>query len=175
MKKLVVMLAAAAMAVAAHAASVDWNVNMTLMDANFENVAGTVTFFMSDDLKTPLANSPLTITDGEVNGVVTGEDGKSWTARVTISNFDGESQSYYYDYVFDMDTANHPGSPDAATYLSALSGTVYTALTLDGALDLFSSPASQGFTAAGGGVPEPSSGLLILIGMAGLALRRKQK
>ncbi len=175
MKKLIVVLAAVAMAAGVRAASVDWTINMSLMDANFENVAGTVTFFMTEDMKTPLANSPFTITDGEVTGTVTGEDQKSWTARVTISNFDGESKSYYYDYVFDMDSVTHAGSPDAATYLATLNANTISALTLDGALDLYSSPTSQGFTAAGGSIPEPSSGLLILIGMAGLALRRKQK
>jgi len=41
-----------------------------------------------------------------------------------------------------------------------------------GALDLYASPASQGFTPAA--VPEPTSGLLILLGMAGLALKRKR-
>ncbi len=175
MKKFVVILAAAAMAVAAHAATVDWNINMSLMDANFENVAGTVSFFLTENMDKALANSPFTIDNGEVTGTVTGEDQKSWTARITISNFDGESQSYYYDYTFDMDTVNHTGSPDAATYLAALNANTISALTLDGGLDLYASPTSQGFTAAGGDSPEPTSAMLLLVGGAMLALRRKQK
>lgn len=177
MKKLVVTFAAVATAVAMQAATVDWNASISLMDANFTEVEGTVTFFLTSDLTTPLATSPLTISGGVAEGTVTGEDGANWTARVTISNFDGESQSYYYDYAFDMDSVNHPGSPDAASYLAALGGEVGTALTLDGALDLFSSPASQGFSPAGGGgdIPEPTSAMLLLVGGAMLALRRKQK
>jgi len=66
-----------------------------------------------------------------------------------------------------MDTVTHEGSPDAATYLTSLSGAVSTAF--DG-IDLMVSPASQGYTA----VPEPTSGLLLILGMAGLALKRKR-
>jgi len=171
MKKLMIALAAVVSAVAVQAASVNWNASVSLMDVNFEEIQGTLAFYLTSDMSTPLANSPLNIVGGVAEGTVTGEDQTSWTARITISNFDGESKSYYYDYVFTMDTVNHAGYADADTYLAGLTGEVGTALTLDGALDLYASPTSQGFTAA---VPEPTSGLLILLGMAGLALKRKR-
>ena len=170
MKKLMIALAAIASAVAVQAASVSWDASVSLVDISFEPVEGTLTFFMTSDMSTALPSSPLTIVGGVAEGTVTGTDQASWTARITISNFDGESQSYYYDYVFTMDTVSHTGYADKDTYLAGLAGEVGTALTLDGNLDLYASPTSQGFTA----VPEPTSGLLILLGMAGLALKRKR-
>lgn len=170
MKKLMIALAAVATAMFAQAASVSWSVDLGLQDANFTDVEGTVAFYLSSDLNSPLASSPFDIqAGGIVSGTVTGTDQTSWTARITISNFD-EGGQFYFDYVFDMDSVTHAGSPDAATYLAGLAAEVGNAFLLDGGLDLTASAASQGFTA----VPEPTSGLLILLGMAGLALKRKR-
>lgn len=171
MKKFVVALAAVATAMAVQAASVSWGVDMTLQDANFTDVEGTVAFYLTSDLSSPLASSPFDIqAGGIVSGTVTGTDQTSWTARITINNFD-EGGQFYFDYVFNMDTVTHAGSPDANTYLAALGAEVTGAFLKNYTLDLTASAASQGFTAA---VPEPTSGLLILLGMAGLALKRKR-
>ncbi len=170
MKKLMIAFAAVATAMVVQAASVSWGVDMTLQDANFTDVEGTVAFYLTSDLSSPLASSPFDIqAGGVVSGTVTGEDQKSWTARITITNFD-EGGSFYTDYVFDMDTVSHTGYADANTYLVGLGAEVTSAFLKDYTLDLTASAASQGFTA----VPEPTSGLLILLGMAGLALKRKR-
>ena len=171
MKKLMIALAAVATAMFAQAASVSWSVDLGLQDANFTDVEGTVAFYLTSDLSSPLASSPFDIqAGGSVSGTVTGEDQKSWTARITITNFD-EGGSFYTDYVFDMDTMAHPNYADANTYLVGLGAEVTSAFLKDYSLDLTASAASQGFTAA---VPEPTSGLLILLGMAELALKRKR-
>ena len=170
MKKLMIALAAVATAIVVQAASVDWSVDFGLQDANFTDVEGTVAFYLTSDLSSPLANSPFDIqAGGVVSGTVTGTDQTSWTARITITNFD-EGGSFYTDYVFDMDTVAHTGYADANTYLVGLGAEVTSAFLKDYSLDLTASAASQGFTA----VPEPTSGLLILLGMAGLALKRKR-
>ena len=155
----------------AQAATVDWGANGTVYDwNNFMAPEGTITFFEASDLNTPLANSPFTLdADGAFDGTVTGTDETGWVARLTVNNFDGGG-SYYKDYAFTMDTVTHAGSPDAATYLTALSGEVATAF--DG-IDLMASPASQGFSPATP-APEPTSGLLLLLGVAGLALKRRK-
>ena len=170
MKKLMIAFAAVVSAAVVQAASVTWTVNTTFQDINFENVEGTVAFYLASNLSSPLASSPFTITDGNVIGSVTGEDQANWVARITISNFDGDSKSYTMDYNFMMDTVTHSGYADADTYLSGLTGVVTDALLANSSLDLYASATSQGYTA----VPEPTSGLLILLGMAGLALKRKR-
>ena len=172
MKKLAIAAVAVAFAAAIQAATVDWGVNLVLQDANFEDVQGTVTFFLTSDLDTPLANSPLTLSGGAVDGVVTGDDQTSWTARVTISNFDGQTASYYIDYVFDMDTVTHAGYADADTYLSGLSNSVNGGLLNDYTLDLYSDPASQGFTKVQN-VPEPTTVALLALGLAAVGRKRK--
>ena len=171
MKKLMVMLAAVALAACSQAATVEWGVSGTVFDwNNFAAPEGSITFYHASDTSTPLSGSPLVFdADGAFAGTVTGTDQTDWIARITINNFDGGG-SYYKDYLFTMDTVTHAGSPDAATYLSALGSQIGDEFSAT--IDLMASPASQGFTAAG--VPEPTSGLLLLLGVAGLALKRKR-
>ena len=167
MKKLMIALAAVVSAVAVQAASVDWNTSGTVFDyTNFMAPEGTIAFYEASNMSTALSTFTLDA-DGGWDGTVTGTDQTDWVARLTVNNFDGGG-SYYKDYAFTMDSITHAGSPDAATYLATLSGTI--ASDFGDTLDLMSSPASQGYTA----VPEPTSGLLLLIGVAGLALKRKR-
>ena len=169
MKKLMIALAAVVAAMAVQAASVDWTVTGGVYDwNNFAAPEGTLTFYLVSDTSTPLANSPFTLdADGGFTGTVTGTDQTDWVARLTVNNFDGGG-SYFKDYVFTMDSITHAGSPDAATYLTALNGEIGSFFS--DTLDLMATPASQGYTA----VPEPTSGLLLILGMAGLALKRKR-
>ena len=169
MKKLM-MAAAIVCAVAfAQAASVDWTASGGVYDwNNFMAPEGTIAFYLASDTSTPLASSPFTLdADGAFTGTVTGTDQADWVARLTINNFDGGG-SYYRDYAFHMDSITHEGYADAATYLSGLSSAIGDSFSAD--LDLMATPASQGYTA----VPEPTSGLLLILGMAGLALKRKR-
>jgi len=167
MKKLMIALAAVVSAIAVQAASVDWNTSGTVFDwNNFMAPEGTIAFYEASNMATALSTLTLD-SDGGWDATVTGTDQTDWVARLTINNFDGGG-SYYKDFAFTMDTVNHAGSPDAATYLADLSASVSTAF--DG-IDLMATPASQGYTSA---VPEPTSGLLLILGMAGLALKRKR-
>ena len=168
MKKLITALVAIVSAVAVQAASVSWNTTGGVYDwNNFMAPEGTIAFYEAANMSTPLATLTLD-SDGAYAGTVTGTDKTDWIARLTINNFDGGG-SYYKDYVFHMDSITHDGYADAATYLTALSGDVGS--FFGDTLNLMASPASQGYTAA---VPEPTSGLLLILGMAGLALKRKR-
>ena len=169
MKKLMMGVSIACVAAFAQAATVEWGASGIVYDwNNFAAPEGTMTFYLASDLSTPLAMSPLALdADGAFAGNVTGTDQANWVARLTVNNFDGGG-SYYKDYAFYMDSVTHDGYADAATYLSALSSSIGDSFSAS--LDLMSSPASQGYTAA----PEPTSGLLLILGMAGLALKRKR-
>ena len=167
MQKLMMAAAIVCAAAFAQAASVDWGASGTVYDwNNFAAPEGTIAFFEAANMSTPLATLILD-GDGAFSGTVTGTDQADWVARVTINNFDGGG-SYYRDYAFYMDSITHSGAPDAAAYLSGLGSTIGDSFSAD--LDLMATPASLGYTA----VPEPTSGLLLLIGMAGLALKRKR-
>ena len=170
MKKLMIALAVVVSAVAVQAATVDWGASGTVFDwNNFVAPDGNIAFYLASDMSTPLASSPFAFDpdSGAFAGTVTGTDQADWVARVTINNFDGGG-SYYKDYAFFMDSVTHAGAPDAAAYLSGLGSTIGDLFSAD--LDLMASPASQGYAP----VPEPTSGLLLLIGVAGLALKRKR-
>ena len=148
-----------------HAATANWSVNMDFQDANYENIEGV---FSVLDVATG-NQYDFTLVDGHAGGVATiTEDGLVKTI-LTISNFDGQSGSFANESSFTF-VNPYPGMADLEGSLSAYADDSIVALTNGGTLDLYADPASQGYTP----VPEPTSGLLLLLGMAGLALKRKR-
>jgi hypothetical protein len=83
-------------------------------------------------------------------------------------------------YVVVFDAANNMFISDSVTKgIDEMSGTVYSFYEAQtGDIWANNGDASNGYQGAGwysaAAVPEPTSGLLLLLGMAGLALRRKQ-
>ena len=163
MKKLLVAAAMVCAAAFVHAATVNWNVNMGFQDANFENVEGVLTVLDVDT-----GNSyDFTLQDGVASGIATVSEGGEVQTKLLITNFDVGGQ---YGNTSSFTFVNpKPGMADTEGSLAAYGDDMVAALTNDYTLDLYSDPASQGYTP----VPEPTSGLLMLLGMAGLALKRK--
>ena len=179
MKKLVVMGAVLCAAVAAQAASVNWNSAAKIADAN-----GTALTSTADYSKLLNGGSIVLaiLRDGKYNGnydVLGGSVAFRESPKAMAGKLKGS-----YDFTF-ADGLLKNGDvlgilfKDAKGNLSQLiytaGGTVDDILTISGMTDnLF----SANFTYAAGGtftvVPEPTSGLMILLGLAGLALRRKQ-
>ena len=161
-------------ACALNAASVNWSVG-DLFDEGFESLVGSLT------LTSGSFTSTGTITDGEAAGTFSGFDwgtapfstGSSWTMTASIKGADGNM----YEKVFGGITLGTIDPADDRANISAFEGlTVDAQSTLlpDGYLDT-TDLASAGWTKTGGGdVPEPTSGLLLLVGGAMLALRRKR-
>ena len=180
MKKLIMCVAAALSACALNAATVNWSIG-DLFDDNYESLVGTIT------LASGSFTSTGTITDGEAAGSFTGATwgtdpfatGSAWTMTANIQDGNGDM----YQQVFNVNLGTIDPADDRAN-MAAFEGltieakdTMLPNVTLD-TTDL----ASQGWTASGGGgggggtggIPEPTSGLLLALGGAMLALRRRR-
>ena len=154
MKKLVVMLAMVLAAVVANAASVKWNAANIYASDGVSKFTGDVTLYCVE----------LTDFSSTVKATATGA-----IAATTVSLPDSAGGSTLNFYITFTDN-----------------GKTFTSDTKAVAIPTTSSPgvanfgnmasATQDSSKWGGGdAPEPTSGLLLLIGGAMLALRRKQK
>ncbi len=176
MKKLIMLLTAVCAVGVTQAASVNWSIN--LGKANYANkqyyvfagsakadalaLLGAYTSDTADDL------SDLALASGTLN---------SKAGKASGNGLDVGSETSLYMVVLNGDLG---------------AGTTYIADTMDISTLTYSPPAtapgtfeavSSNFTGSGtivaggggGDIPEPTSGLLLLVGGAMLALRRKQK
>ena len=169
MKKLVVVAAVALAAVCANAASMKWTLGGTASDVGLKVylVSALSDFTSEADIK------PLIGTGGN-SGTFT--SGRSVAAIGTVVGLDdsqaGQMQDFYYVIV----------SSDGKGYWASgkQSAEIYTTATTHQDSNVAASTFKTGnYTAwssgGGGDVPEPTSGLLLLVGAGMLALRRKQK
>ena len=191
MKKLLIALAAVAVAAGAQAASFSWKTSATgkVYNPGTETLLASATAYLFDtsvtqaslvtafaagslDLSAKSSLSSKAISSGAIglteftDGTAAGDTLTSYFA--TIVKIDSK------DYLFISSTASGLAQEGKTTPLSFNAKSASQAAALD---------ASKGYSVAGwyaaptgGGesVPEPTSGLLMLIGAAGLALRRKR-
>ena len=195
MKKLMFMLAAAAMAATSQAASVYWTAKDVQTGANNGTMVSGIAYFIDSDM---LSQDEFKALNGAaafntaLSGFYSyqGTDGAFSIGKndsIDNSNLGLDDGKDYNVYLAIFDTATITDSSNYfLTDVAALS-------TLAGANDKASvkwgdlydasgtatwSPAkagSGGGGTSGGDAPEPTSGLLLLVGGAMLALRRKQK
>ena len=187
MKKLIITLAVVAMGVAANAASFTWTTKGRIYDGAGDSAAyatGMTAYLMfastisqADLVESFLDNAATakaTVTGGAAkSSVINSEARVAETTAFTVSVT--ESQTAYY-VIFNGDKM----------YVSGTKGANYNSLAPDevNAIEFAAETtaskatfASTTTTYAGAGwyaVPEPTSGLLMLLGMAGLALRRRR-
>ena len=195
MKKLMVVAATAVLAVSANAAMLDWAIMRQAWDSTagvaFEGAAGgNVYAFLSSDLAAVQAiidstasGSAFDFSSIAVKDATTFTNGKG--AAMGALSSDSIVAGNNYDVFFVAMSA------DSSQYMvsGTVSGKAYdassaaTAVTAQWDADHMVS-STAGWTAVGGGsggggggggstIPEPTSGLLLLLGVAGLALRRK--
>ena len=184
MKKLMFMLAAVAMAACAQAASVYWT--CTYVAKGAENyVDNGLAFFVN---AATLSQSEMLALEGKGASAISsalsgmysytgGSDGKysvakaSAVANSTLGLTDGTASQAYL-VIFDTATITDSSNfyvTEVANF-AALSGTE-TASIKWGDQETASSAAGAWKAV---NVPEPTSGLLMLVGLAGLALRRRR-
>ena len=190
MKKLMIALAAVVAATASQAASVDWSINQRSWTLNDGSTApqGTTVYLIdgSTALKTIVA--AINGTTGAFNDAQTWVFGSANTdnsrGRISENTITTDKLIQGSDYNFsvliiDTTVENSPRYMVSATaaqtaYLKGSDeamGVTFTASLLGAnALTYDATSAANGWAA----VPEPTSGLLMLLGMAGLALRRRR-
>ena len=186
MKKILIAVVAIAFTAVAHAAAFNWSSSGT--NAN-------KTFYGPDGATTLASGTVVYLLDSGISGnsqadLVAGiRDGKSITdfttitsttldanSRLTAKGFEyGEAGSNYNFYMAIVSGDNVFVSDNKGAYGQA-SDTVTVAFS--GIKTATQSLNADGAYAAGGwyatSVPEPTSGLLMLLGIAGLALRRRR-
>ena len=182
MKKLMIVLAAVAMAASAQAASVYWTCK-EVQDALGADVSG-IAYFV--DAAT-LSRTDALALEGKGASAITTALGSSYSYSGTDGNFgvgksaavgnttlglaDGKDYSVYL-MIFDTATVTDSSKfyVTEAKDLSTLSGADDVSQVKWGS----QAGATSWASVSGSAVPEPTSGLLMLVGLAGLALRRKR-
>ena len=192
MKKLMIALAAVACAAAVQAASFTWGTTNKFTDSE-----GTVITTADGYTATLNGGSVVLVllSDGTYDGAKTVLAGQTAPTIKTSNPASTKGRlSATYTFAFDDETpANNPfkngdvlgvmfmdadDNLSQLVYASDMTTVVADTYTVSGLSD--DSWAGTGFTYATGGnftaaaVPEPTSGLLLLLGMAGLALKRKR-
>jgi hypothetical protein len=182
MKKILIAISAVAIASVVNAASLQWGGTFSTPDlgdtlpsgtqfallyaaSDFSGAATTVSGFT----KGATADNGGTIVDVYA---IDGGDSGNWEFQTTWDNAGKDVNGYYA-----ILTLNATGDTAAYMYLGDVTGTTATSPTKyliynEGWADLSKSLTTGGYTTAV--APEPTSGLLILLGMAGLALKRKR-
>jgi len=153
MKKIVVVLALALTAFAANAASVKWNAANIYASDGTSKFTGNVTLLCAQ-----LSDFSSTVKASDTGAI----------AATTVALPDATAGTYLDFYITFTDNGKtftsetkHIAIPTTATPATANFGNMTSQ--------------TQNASNWGGGVPEPSSALLLLMGGAMLALRRKQK
>ena len=153
MKKLLVLAAAIVAGVVANAASFNWQA------ANIYGVDGTTKFSGTATLYAIISG-----TDTAVQ-VATAANGAVAKANTGFSNADMVGNTSY-DFYFVIEDGGKKFTSDTKSVLAQATATVTVNF---GNMQTATQNASNWAA-----VPEPTSGLLMLLGMAGLALRRRR-
>ncbi len=188
MKKLIIALVVTATAVAVQAASFNWKTGTSqqVYAMNTSDRAGTLTAYLFNSSAYAQADVLSAFNSGTFNSLTklssvqtasTGAIQTSATGNAFTWGDAGDSLTAYFaiimtkegnDYLYISPTANGTGLVSGTTTLSFSAKATSQAAAFD---------ASAGYQGAGwyaAAVPEPTSGLLMLLGIAGLALKRKR-
>ena len=187
MKKLAITLTSVLFAVCTHAATVNWVMAGITQPETTTAASGYAAYLFASSVSESLASTYSAVSQSTliaaieagnfgdyvgnaISSATTGTSGNvGKTGIAPTAGFGAGDSLTLYAVVFDAASYG-----DAAHYAATASSKTASFTSATGAKTInwasFSSTAGQGWTA----VPEPTSGLLMLLGMAGLALRRRR-
>lgn len=181
MKKLIMLATVVALAIAGQAASVDWKMNvagqgatwkaanayvMAFNGSDYSAVIKLLTVDGSDNMATDLGAYALA-GGGNTQFTVGNNRGTATTSASSSTGVTGDTMFWVVFTEGSMDA----GKGIAWTAATDISAYDYELGSPSPGTFTFSSVANSGTIAS---VPEPTSGLLMLVGLAGLALRRRR-
>ena len=180
MKKLMIMAVAVTVAAVSQAASIMWGGAISQPDGATELAADTMAYlvysssaitgaasFDGTDLKNGAGDTVASMVSTHT---ITGAEAGEWMFSETYAKAGSGVDGFYAVLVSDMNS-----SPKYSIYtLDEVSGTTPTSQTTLRTIDWDTGYLTSGGYTVTGAVPEPTSGLLLLLGMAGLALKRKR-
>ena len=185
MRKLMIVLAALAMACATQAATVKWQTDAlkTPADANISGSNITL-YFYAENVADPWSKATASGEGDAVTYAIAASSGlggttyKSGKATITASGSYANGDTAYAAVILTYD-ANNDGKIGVGDYYMTGSGS-YTLVSDVNVTKSVTTGSWTQITAGGGGGgggdgPEPTSGLLLLVGAGILGLRRKQK
>ena len=181
MRKLLIMLGALALAFGVNAASVLWTVTDAYQNESTTKIKSSTPSYAflllysssTTDLGYTIAGSNSITFDSTVTKVYSGAaEGLGGTGSSGKSHESYGVGSYYYIVLYNSSGAASETAFDYYYVSSAKVGNP-TAVAPDTPIGLtWQANTSTSYTAAA--VPEPTSGLLLLLGVAGIALKRKR-
>lgn len=180
MKKLMIMAVAVTVAAVSQAASIMWGGAISQPDGATELAADTMAYLVYSSSAitggasfdgTSLKNgSDATIASTVSTHKISASEAAGWEFMETYAKSGSDVNGFYAVLISDMNT-----EPKYSIYnLAEISGTTATSPTTSRMLDWGDGYLTQGGYTVTGAVPEPTSGLLLLLGVAGLALKRKR-
>ena len=175
MKKLMIVFATIALAVGAHAAAVNWATGSLQSFGVGKQVTGYTAqiLFFSD----AAGENDITSTFGSGTQISVTKSDKNYSFGSTTA--DVATGTYYSQIIVTRASDGQQLKSDIAQFShdgDSLSNTTINFTSGNGISGGGSQWGSSSWGGSGGsGVPEPTSGLLLLVGAGMLALRRKQK
>ena len=194
MKKIIFALAAAVLAVGVQGAAIDWKMGTSIKAPNADGSigtsnagAGTLSMYVwlvdQATYNAATADSILAGYSGQLGTATGSVTGKAGNVGGTVTTdglaFSATENTPYYALVLTQYTSGETEMfiANKATTMINTAGTKASVLNLAKNWGGAGGPAITGWVKAGGGgdIPEPTSGLLLLVGGAMLALRRRQR
>ncbi len=183
MKKILVALAVAGLAFASQAASIKWSTGTKVLapESTSQAAAGTLSMYVwlvdANTYNNTSVDSLWASYGNKLNTATASTTGGAGKAGVTVTT-DGLSYSttaatYYYALALITYDGDQNGT--AEYYIANIASSyVNTAGTGNNISSLATKLGGSGEAVSWTAVPEPTSGLLVLLGMAGLALKRRR-